>query len=106
MKILLFAVQNGPEDDRIVYILGVIFIVAMFLAWFGAFIVWPLWALVEAIRTDRAVWDSIHRDKTGWILAILFGSVIGAGIYWRKVRPQLERAKKQHSQPGQHDEAG
>lgn len=54
----------------------------------------PIWALIEAATTDRAAWQAVGRDKTGWILAILFGSFIGAAIYWIKVRPGLRSARR------------
>lgn len=53
--------------------------------------VWPIWAIVDAARTDQAAWEDAGREKTAWILIILFGTFIGTAIYWFKVRPELRR---------------
>ena len=69
------------------------FSIALFAAVLVLFIA-PIWVLIEAATIDREAWQAIGRDKTGWILAILFGSFIGAAIYWIKVRPGLRSARR------------
>lgn len=54
-------------------------------------VVWPIWAVVDAARTEQAAWEAIGREKTAWILIVLFATFIGTAIYWFRVRPGLQR---------------
>jgi hypothetical protein len=56
-----------------------------------AFVAFPIWCLVDALRVSDQRWAAAGENKVLWVLLIVFLCLLGSLLYVLMPRPKLKR---------------
>jgi hypothetical protein len=57
-----------------------------------AFVVLPVWGIIDAATKPESVWAAAGQNKIVWVVVQIFLGALGAAVYFLAIRPQLKRA--------------